>query len=156
MMDPMNNAANSQYISRMLSRTLFQQHPTSENPFGEANPAPVVQSAKNPPGTQNLEAAKKLMSGLVRSAANAVGGSNFSPFDVDSFAFDSQGPGDMDYLQCETDEQKPTKDGESKEWIEFSNNSSNSETDEKSDASSEEDQKEAPIFGRTGDPFYFK
>ena len=24
MMDPMNNAANSQYISRMLSRTLFQ------------------------------------------------------------------------------------------------------------------------------------
>jgi hypothetical protein len=96
------------------------------------------------------------MSGLVRSAANAVGGSNFSPFDVDSFAFDSQGPGDMDYLQCEPDEQKPSKDGESKEWIEFSNNSSNSETDEKSDASSEEDQKEAPIFGHTGDPFYFK
>jgi len=90
----------------------------------------------------------------VRIAANAVGGSNFSPFDVDSFAFDSTGPGDMDYL-CEPNE-KVTKDVEEKQWIEFSNNSSNSETEEKSDASSEEDQKETPIFGRTGEPFYIK
>jgi hypothetical protein len=51
------------------------------------------------------------MSGLVRSAANAVGGSNFSPFDVDTFAFDSTGPGDMDYL-CEPNEDTSTKDGE--------------------------------------------
>lgn len=89
------------------------------------------------------------MSGLVRSAANAVGGSNFSPFDVDTFAFDSTGPGDMDYL-CEPNEDTSTKDGEvDKQWIEKSNIPSSSDSDiEKSNASSESDKEEPPIFGR--------